>query len=58
MSTIRKAKDGRPRFREYSCVLREVTPGEFVIVSFAHIQGGNLPASPLLRGKEILTRKP
>ena len=46
-----------PRFRDYHLVLREVTPGEFIIVSFNRIGFGNLPASNPLRAKEILIRK-
>ena len=46
-----------PRFRDYNLVLREVTPGEFIIVSFNRIGFGNLPASDPLRTKEILVRK-
>jgi hypothetical protein len=47
----------KPKFREYKLVLREITPGEFTVVSFSAISAKTEPASKCLNTKEVLTRK-
>jgi hypothetical protein len=50
-------KSGKPKFREYTLVLREITPGEFTVVSFSAISAKTEPASCCLHTKEVLVRK-
>ena len=48
---------GKPkRFTEYNCVLREIKPGMFVIVSFKSISSAENKFTALLRTKEVLFR--
>jgi hypothetical protein len=44
-------------FREYNLVLREISPGEFTVVSLNTISARTEPASHVLHTKEVLVRK-
>lgn len=56
MPLVKKTKP-QP-FTEYNCLLREVRPGEFFIVSFHRVSPADGGATtPRLRTKEVLHRK-